>query len=436
MKRMESPIACGALVLTLGLVTGCEPADAEPEPADVESPAALSSDSSTISTVAGTGAPGSDWGEMSYYASGDLIYVGTDVGGYNGDHRPAVSAQLNWPTGVAIAPNGDVYIADILNDRVRRIDHDGIITTVAGTGEPGFMGDHGPAVLARLDWPGGLAVDDAGNLFIADTGNHAIRKVAPNGIITTVAGNGLEGYAGDGGVAVDAELAYPTGVAVGTDGSLYIADYFNSVIRRVSSGGMISTVAGNGTVGFSGDGGPATLAALGMPGSITVDAQGTLYFTDNCNNRIRRVTPDGIISTIAGSGLEGYDGDGGRATDASLAWPTGIAVNSRGEVFVTDTFNHVVRMISVTGIITTAVGNGYTNDNGLGGLAGDYGAAIRARLNEPYDVTIDRDGALYIADAGNNRIRKVVWPASTPQFAQPDENVQLEQEELPTRSLE
>jgi sugar lactone lactonase YvrE len=209
----------------------------------------------------------------------------------------------------------------------------GIITTVAGNGIAGYSGDGGAATSAQLYHPYGVAVDAAGNLYIADTSNHRIRRVTPGGIITTVAGNGIAGYSGDGGAATSAQLSYPDGMAVDAAGNLYIADNGNRRIRRVTPGGIISTVAGNGTRGYSGDGGAAASAQLYAPSGVAVDAVGNLYIADAGNNRIRRVTPGGIITTVAGNGIAGYSGDGGAATSAQVNYPWGVAVAAQGRIF-------------------------------------------------------------------------------------------------------
>jgi sugar lactone lactonase YvrE len=221
-----------------------------------------------------------------------------------------------------------------------------IISTVAGNGIAGFSSDGGPATSSELNGPSGVAVDAAGNLFIADTDNNRIRKVTPSGIISTVAGSGSQGFSGDGGQAILARLYWPTDVRVDAAGNLFIADYSNNRIRKVTPGGIISTVAGNGTWGFSGDGGQATSARLGHPTSIAVDAAGNLFIADADNQRVRKVTPGGIISSVAGNGSEGFSGDGAQATLAQLAYPVGVAVDSTGNLFISDLNNRSFRVLS------------------------------------------------------------------------------------------
>ncbi len=233
--------------------------------------------------------------------SGNITTVaGTGVIGFFGDHRPALSAQLNGPSGVAVDLLGNIYISDTYNNRVRKVDPSGIIITVAGTGVKGFGGDGGPATSALLAAPSGVALDAEGNLYIADRDNHCIRKVTTTGIIVSVAGTGNPGYGGDGQDALSAELNSPFGIAVDTAGNIYVADTGNNRIRKITPAGIITTVAGNGTQGFSGDGGDALLAQLNAPFGVAVDRAGNIYIADSYNNRIRRVTPSGIITTVAG----------------------------------------------------------------------------------------------------------------------------------------
>jgi uncharacterized protein (TIGR03437 family) len=319
------------------------------------------------------------------------LAAGTAMPGYSGDNGPATSAQLNGPSGVAVDAAGNLYIADAGNNRIRKVSN-GVITTVAGSGTAGYSGDNGPAADAQLNQPGGIAVDGAGNLYIADSGNNRIRKVS-NGVITTVAGGGSA--LGDNGPAAGAQLDGPAGVAADTAGDLYIADAANNRVRKVSNG-AITTVAGNGGLGFSGDNGPATSAQLAAPGGVAVDAAGNLYIADTANNRIRKVS-NGAITTVAGGGSA--LGDNGPAASAQLVLPTGLAVDGAGNLYIADTGNNRIREVS-NGVITTVAGGG-------SGTLGDNGPAIGAELNNPNGIAVDAAGNLYIADTGNNGIRKV-----------------------------
>jgi len=326
--------------------------------------------------------------------------AGNGTQGYTGDAGPATGAGLDYPIGVAVDASGNLYIADAGNNRVCKVDRAGIITTVAGNGAQGYTGDGGPAVLAKLDYPMNVALDASGNLYIADDGNNRIRRVDRAGIITTVAGNGTQGYSSEG-FATGAELEQPTGVAVDSAGNLYIADNQNFCIRRVDNRGIITTVAGNGTQGYGGDGGPAADAELNYPAGVAVDSAGNFYIADARNNRIRRVDAGGIITTVAGNGIQGYGGDGGLATSAELNYPAGVAFDASGNLYIADNGNNRIRRVDTGGVITTVAGNG------IQGYGGDGGPATGAELNYPAGVALDASGNLYIADIKNNRIRKV-----------------------------
>ena len=331
--------------------------------------------------------------------------AGNGSSGFSGDGGPATSAKLSLFTsaGVAVDSAGNLYIGDSSNSRVRKVTPSGTITTVAGNGNPGFSGDGGPATSAQLTTPVGVAVDPASNLYIADFGGQRIRKVTPAGTITTVAGNGVQGFSGDDGPATSAKLFNPTGVAVDVTGNIYIADYFNGRIRKVTPSGIITTVAGTGVSGFSGDGGPATSARLDQAQCVAVDTMGNLYIADYLNQRIRKVTANGIITTVAGNGNAGFSGDTGLATNAQLAFPLGVAVDIAGNLYFADSGNQRIRKVAVGGTITTVAGNGNT------GFSGDGGVATSAQLNNPWGLAVDTAGNLYIADLSNNRIRKVTF---------------------------
>ena len=256
---------------------------------------------------------------------------------------------MNVPIGVAVDSAGNLYIADSDNNRIRKVSN-GVIATVAGNGTPAFSGDNGPATSAQLSAPIGVAVDSAGNLYIADSSNDRIRKVT-NGVITTVAGNGTLGFSGDNGPAISATLNAPNGVAVDSAGNLYINDCGNYRIRKVTNG-VITTVAGNGTLGFSGDNGPATSAQLNSPSGVAVDSAGNLYIADFGNNRIRKVS-NGVIATVAGNGTQGFSGDNGPATSAELSYPEGVAVDSAGNLYIADTDNYRIRVLTPVASLCT-----------------------------------------------------------------------------------
>jgi trimeric autotransporter adhesin len=347
----------------------------------------------------------SSWDNVVRKVSAGIIttIAGTGSAGFSGDNGPAAGAQLNNPFGLALDSAGNLYIADSGNNVIREISG-GAIVTVAGNGTHGFGGDNGPATSALLNSPKGVAVDAAANLYIADTGNNRIRSVSA-GVISTVAGNGVLGFTGDNGPAVNAQLNVPNGIALDAAGNLYIADYNNNCVRKVAAG-VISTIAGKGTPGFSGDGGLATQAQLNLPYVVTVDSTGNLYIADFGNNRLRVVAANGVIYTAAGNGTAGFSGDNGSPLSAQLHFPSGIAFDTAGNLYFADYENNRVRELSA-GAITTVAGDG------TAGFSGDSGSAIAAQLNQPSAVAFDSAGNLYIADTGNNRIRKVTGTTIT-----------------------
>jgi sugar lactone lactonase YvrE len=324
-------------------------------------------------------------------AAGNLTRVaGTCRPGYSGDGGPALAAQLNAPQGLAADAAGNLYIADRNNHRIRKVSSTGTITTIAGDGSAGFSGDGGPAASAQLNAPRGVAVDPSGNFYIADQNNHRIRAVSPAGIVTTVAGDGSAGFSGDGGPAAGAHLNSPQGVAADSSGNLYIADGGNNRIRKVSNG-TIGTVAGGG--------GPAAGAELSHPQGVAVGTSGNVYIADTGNHRIREVA-GGTIATVAGS-TPGFSGDRGAAAGAQLHVPEGVAVDSSGNVYVADSANNRVRKLAPGGTISTIAGNGAAL------FSGDDGPAIAAQLTGPWGITLDPGGNLYFADRYNHRIRKI-----------------------------
>lgn len=325
--------------------------------------------------------------------------------GYSGDNNLASLAQLNYPWAVAVDSTGTLYIADTYNSVIRRVvPSDAVIGTMVGNGTQGFGGDNtaSNSPTCELNFPSAVAVDAVGNLYIADYFNYRVRKVAAStGVITTVAGTGVQGYSGDGGPATSAELGGPEGVAVDLNGNLYIADASNYRVRKVSATtGTITTVAGNGTPGFSGDGGAATSAQFRALYGVTVDSKNNLYIADTDNNRVRKVS-GGIVTTVAGNGASGYTGDGGLATSAALSFPWSVALDTAGNLYIADLFNNAIRKVT-GGVIATIAGGGG------GFLAG--GPTNGIQLNLPNGLTVDAHGNVFVADTDNQRILELVPP--------------------------
>jgi RHS repeat-associated protein len=332
--------------------------------------------------------------------------AGNGINGYTGDDGLAISAEVSTPGGVAFDASGNLYIASYSGNVIRKVDAAiGIITTVAGTGTAGYSGDGGSALNAELNGPCGLAIDAAGNIYIADTNNYRVRKVtASTGIIATVAGTGVFGYSGDGGAATSAEITLIQGLTVDAAGNLYLPDMDNMEVRKVSPAGIISRIAGTGTQGYSGDGGAATSAKLNQPIAVALDAAGDLFIADGGNNVIREVTASsGNISTFVGNGTAGYAGDNGPALSAELNLPLGgLVVDAANDLLIADSNNNVIRFVNASnGVITTVAGNG------VAGYAGDGGPATSAELSGPTGVALDAQGNFYVADIYNNRVREV-----------------------------
>jgi len=306
--------------------------------------------------------------------------AGNGTAGFGGDGGSAIAAMLNRPTGVYVDNAQNVYVADFGNQRIRKI-ASGIITTIAGDGTGGFSGDGGLAASAKLHWPSGVYTSAVGDVFIADFGNNRVRKIdITSGMIDTIAGGGASGYLGDGGPATQAILDEPAGVAVTSSNDLYIADSLNHRIRNVSNAsGIISTVAGNGIGTYAGDGGLALSASFNTPSDVVLDASGNIFIADTMNNRIRKVDKaTGVVTTVAGTGMQGYGGDGGQASSARFYQPAGIFIDGMANLYIADTWNHRVRKVNAaTGVVTTVAGNG------MGEYAGDGGSALSASLFAP-----------------------------------------------------
>jgi NHL repeat len=336
---------------------------------------------------------------------GDISTVAGTTEGFGGDGGPAIAAQLDGPTSVALTPGGGFLVGDVSNFRVRKVRADGTIVTVAGNGTSGYLGDNGPATKAQLGDPIGVAATRDSGLLIVDDVYDAVRKVQPDGTIATVAGMlNQAGYAGDNGPATSAMLSHPEGVAETADGGFLIADTLNDRVRKVFANGTIETVAGNGTAGSLGDGGPAVAAQLYYPSGVASTPDGGFLIADTANNRIRRVRPDGTIVTVAGAGAAGLTGDGGLATSALLSTPLGVAPTSDGGFLIADTLNHRIRRVSPAGVITTLAGI-------TKGFSGDGGPAAAAQLNAPRAVAPTANGGALIADYNNARIRAIAGAA-------------------------
>ncbi len=369
--------------------------------------------------------------------------VGTNVVGFSSSATTANETPLNYPTGMTVDSSGNMFISDTLNLRLRKVTNN-IISTVAGNGLLSYGGDGGSALSAQLNAPQGVAVDPSGNLYIADTANNSIRKVQSNGVISTVAGSGVSGAAASGNGTN--QFNGPQGMTSDSSGNIYIADSQNERVVKLASSGGVTTVAGNGTAGYGGDGGPATSAEINTPSAVAVDSAGNLYIADFSNNRIRKVSASGTISTIAGSGFSGYSGDGGLATNAQINQAQGVAVDGAGNVYIADTGNNAIRLVTPAGIIQTltlivnpvaivvdSLGTLYVTDgsslvykvypfstpivvaiggNGSSGYKGDGGLGTSGQLNGPTGIAVDANGNVYVADTFNNAVRELQFAGS------------------------
>ena len=330
--------------------------------------------------------------------------VGDGTFGFGGDGGAATSANIADPVGVFVDSLGNVYVADTNNRRIRKVDTSGVITSIAGNGNFGFSGDGGLATDASLADPTGVFVDGAGVVYVADTNNQRIRKIDTDGVIITIAGDGNAGFAGDGGPATSARLNFPTGIFVDAVGNVFFADRENHRIRKIDTLGVITTIAGNGSFGSAGDGGQATSASLAFPSGVYVDGTGQVFVADRFNYKVRKIDASGVITTFAGTGVFGFSGDGGQATSANLAFPSGVYADDSGNVLIADRDNHRIRKVDPSGVIATIVGNGTPT------FAGDGGGATDASLNRPSAIWGDALGAVWVADTNNRRIRKISAP--------------------------
>ncbi len=327
--------------------------------------------------------------------------ITTAVGGgtnYPGDGGLAIDAKLIKPISIAVDAVGNLYICDRDANRVKKVSTDGIITTFAGIGTNGYTGDGGAATAAQLKAPYSIAIDGANNVYFGDQ-TMVIRKINTSGIISTYAGAVTPGFSGDGGPATAAQIHHPSAIAIDGAGNLFIADFYNSRIRKVDTFGIMTTIAGTGSTLYNGDNIPATDANLFTPTGVAVDNLGNVYIADNKNNRIRKVNTAGIITTVAGTGSIGFTGDGDQATAAKINRPFGVYADNAGNIFISDTYNERIRMINTSGVISTIAGNG------LSGYDGDGGMATSAKLSTPMGICLNNTGGMYLAVS--DRIRYI-----------------------------
>lgn len=340
--------------------------------------------------------------------------AGTGVAAFSGDGGPATAAEIQYPGGVLVDGSGNVYFSDRTNQRIRKIATTVIITTIAGNGYfsggfGGFTGDGGPATAAELNYPSTFGFDPAGNMIIGDEQNNRLRKVNTSGIISTVAGTGTGTFNLASGPATTVNIFGPK-IAMDNAGNIYVADKLQR-IRKIDPAGMLTTICGHGTAGFSGDGGPATAAVFDLPLAVATDPMGNIYFCDLGNIRVRKINTSGIISTVAGNGTAGFSGDGMPATACQLNHPSELTVDFLGNLYISDGYNTRIRKVNTAGIITTIAGIG------IGGFSGDGGPATAADIAGPQGLAVDSFGNLYFADYGNHRIRKISSGNHIPAFA-------------------
>jgi hypothetical protein len=326
-------------------------------------------------------------------------YVGTGIYGNTGDGGSAILADIGCPRGITFDRYGNLYIA-IGGSMIRKVNTSGIISTIAGSLVSGYSGDGGPAISAQLDNPFGIAVDTSGNIYFTENFGYRIRKINSAGIISTIAGNGIAGYSGDGGLATAALINNPRGIGLDDSGNVYFTDFGNHLIRKISKLGIITTIAGIGSPGYTGDGGQAVLAKLNGPNGLFIDKLNNIYFTDSYNYRVRKINTSGIINSIAGNGLNGYSGNGVPANSSSLSGPIAVTVDSIGMVYVSEQLSPRIRMIDNSGLINTIGGTGIPGNSGDGGLA------TLAQFSYPYGLA-EYGGNIYFGDCANHKVRVI-----------------------------
>jgi sugar lactone lactonase YvrE len=348
------------------------------------------------------------FGNLFVFAKAQNIYTiaGTGFPGYTGDGGPSIAAKLNSPGDVKVDALGNIYIVDALNNCIRKIDNFGVINTIAGTGVLGFSGDGGSATLAQFSSPTALALDASGNIYVTDYGNYRIRKINTSGIISTIAGTGVQGYSGDGGPATSAKISNPNAIIVDPLGNIYFSVYCG--VRKINTSGIISNFAGNGPCTYGGDGGLATLASMQWPVGLALDASGNMYIAETASCRVRKVDISGVITTFAGNGVQTSAGDGGQAILASLNWPTGVSIDSFGNVYIVDVSR--LRKVTPPGIITTISGGAASS------CFGTNIPASAAGLGGQFLLSSDNFNNIYYADGYCNKVRVICssnCPAAT-----------------------
>ena len=339
---------------------------------------------------------------MSIYVHAQIIstVAGNGINGVSGDGGYAIDAECNTGA-MGFDTSGNIYMADAFHDVVRKISTTGIIYTIAGNGTEGYSGDGGQATAAGMYWPIDAAVDRSGNIFITEAISNRVRKIAPDGIISTVAGGGHSRDFTQSAIATNVSLWAPAGIATDNNGNVFFSEKFNHCISKLSTTGIITTIAGTGAGGYNGDNIMASGAKLNDPQGITIDQAGNIYVADAGNDRIRKINISGIITTVAGSGTYGYSGDNIAATDAQVKSASDVAVDKAGNLYIADRYNQRIRKVDKAGIITTIAGTG------IAGFSGDGGIATDAQLNGPGGIGVNDWGYVYIADGNNYRLRYI-----------------------------